>query len=190
MGSSITKEFRVKGMICSRCLKVLNSELSAIGAEVLQIELGKFVIKYNPRLVKKSHILKVVLENEFELIYDETKVLAESTKQCVIRYVWDSDHRVKLSQYLVRRLNYKYSYLSGIFTKTYNLSIERYFILLKIERIKELIENGQLSFSEVAYKVGYQNLSALSRQFKIETGMTMKEYKNLGRSLRTPIDKI
>jgi AraC-like DNA-binding protein len=53
-----------------------------------------------------------------------------------------------------------------------------------------LIENGELSFSETAYAMGYQNLSALSRQFKRETGMTLKEYKNLDKGMRIPIDKI
>jgi AraC-like DNA-binding protein len=42
----------------------------------------------------------------------------------------------------------------------------------------------------MAFELGYQNLSALSRQFKRETGITLKEYKKLGISNRIPIDKL
>ncbi|MAR66785.1 MAG: hypothetical protein CL833_05985, partial [Crocinitomicaceae bacterium] len=96
----------------------------------------------------------------------------------------------KLSDYLINKLNTNYDSLSRTFSKTFGKTIERYSILLKMERTKELIENGELSFSEIAYAMGYQNPSALSRQFKTETGMTMKEYKKLGVSRRIPIDKI
>ena len=80
--------------------------------------------------------------------------------------------------------------MSRIFSKTFGKSIERYSILLKIERAKELIENDKLSFSEISYELGYQNPSGLSRLFKKESGMTLKEYKSLGESRRVPIDRI
>lgn len=45
----ITQEFKIKGRICSRCLKVLNNEFSATGAKVVDIQLGKVVINYSPK---------------------------------------------------------------------------------------------------------------------------------------------
>ncbi|MBD80967.1 MAG: hypothetical protein CL840_18765 [Crocinitomicaceae bacterium] len=188
--NSVTQEFKIKGMICSRCLKVLNTELKATGAKVIEIQLGKVVIQYNPDKISKSLIEQIIKENEFEIIWDGESILAEQTKRWIINYLWNTDQQEKLSDYLSKQLRNNYDHLSKIFSKAFGKTIERYGILLKVERIKELIENGELSFSEIAYVMGYQNPSALSRQFKRETGMTMKEYKNIGVSRRIPIDKI
>lgn len=188
--ATITEEFKIKGMICSRCLKVLNTELKGTGAEVVDIHLGKIVIRYNPDKIKKSLIKRTIEENEFEIIWDKESVLAEQIKRWVINYIWNTDQQENLSDYLAKKLNSNYDFLSKMFSKTFGKTIERYSILLKMERTKEFIENGDLSFSEIAYAFGYQNLSALSRIFKRETGMTLKEYKNLGVSRRIPIDKI
>ena len=187
---TITQEFKIKGMICGRCLKVLNNELRATGAEVVEIQLGKVVISYSPNKISHSLIDKIIQENEFEILWDKESILAEQTKRWVINYIWNTNHDETLSDYLVEKVNKNYDLLSKNFSKIFGKTIERYSILLKIERVKELIENGELSFSETAYAMGYQNLSALSRQFKRETGMTLKEYKNLDKGMRIPIDKI
>ncbi len=187
---TITEEFKIKGMICSRCLKVLYTELKATGAKVVEIQLGKIVIRYNPDKIEKSLIIQIVLDNEFEIISDKESMLAELTKRWIINYHWNSDQQEKLSDYLVKQMNRNYDLLTRIFSKTFGKTIERYSILLKMERTKELLENGELNFSEIAYAMGYQNLSALSRQFKREIGMTMKEFKKLGVNMRIPIDKI
>ena len=75
------------------------------------------------------------------------------------------------------------------FSNIFKQTIERYALLLKIERTKELIEMGKLNFTQIAYLLGYSNLSGLSRQFKNETGCTMKMYKEK-MGVRTPLDKI
>ena len=79
--------------------------------------------------------------------------------------------------------------ISDNFSNIFGQTIERYAVLLKIERTKELIEMGKLNFTQIAYLLGYSNLSGLSRQFKQETGDTMKKYKEK-REVRTPLDKI
>jgi len=188
--ATITEEFKIKGMICSRCLKVLNTELKGTGAEVVDIHLGKIVVRYDPEKIKKSLIKQTIEENDFKIIWDKESILAEQIKRWVINYIWNTDHQENLSDYLAKKLNSNYDYLSKMFSKTFGKTIERYSILLKMERTKEFIENGDLSFSEITYALGYQNPSALSRLFKRETGMTLKEYKNLGVSRRIPIDKI
>ncbi len=186
----ITEEFKIKGMICSRCLKVLDKELKATGAEVVDIQLGKIVIRYRPTKIDKSLIEQIIQENEFEIILDKESILAEQIKRWIIIYMWKTEQKEKLSDYLTKKLNTNYETLSRAFSNTFEKTIERYSILLKMERTKELIEDGEFNFSEIAYQMGYQNLSALSRQFKRETGITMKMYRSEGISKRIPLDKI
>jgi YesN/AraC family two-component response regulator len=186
----ITEEFKIKGMICSRCLKVLNNELKATGAEVIEIQLGKISVRYNPEKMSRSVINKIIVDNEFEIIWDNETILAEQTKRWVINYIWNSDSKETLSDFLVRNSSKDYNRLSKNFSKNFGKTIERYSLLLKVERVKELIESSKLNFSEIAFALGYQNLSSLSRQFKKETGMTLKDYQSLEKGTRIPIDKI
>jgi len=187
---SLTEEFKIKGMICSRCLKVLNNELEKTGAEVLEIQLGFIKIRYNPEKVSRSYILKVILENEFEILLDKDHLLVEQTKRWLIDYIRNSDLSINISDFLSRKLDMPYDKLGRKFTKIFGYTIERYCIRLKTERTKELIESSDMSLGEISFSLGYQNLSSLSRLFKAETGLTMKQYRNLGIHKRIPLDKI
>lgn len=186
----ITEEFKIKGMICNRCLKVLSTELRATGAEVKEIELGRVVIRYNPQLVETDFIEEIIHHNEFEIISDKATVLAEQTKRWIINFVWSTDLRGSLSQYLAVKIGTNYQKLSKNFSSVTGLTIERYAMAIKTERVKEYLEHDHLTASEIAYELGYQNVSALSRQFKKETGMTLTEYLKSGQNDRRPLDKI
>lgn len=183
-------EYNIKGMVCSRCLKVLNDELEALGATVLEIQLGRIVLQYTPEEINTQQFESVFRENEFEIIRDIPTLLAEETKRLIHEYVWRSDHGVNLSDFLSARLKRNYDGISKNFSNIYGRTIERYNLILKVERAKELIEIGEINISEIAYSLGYQNPSALSRQFKKETGMTLNMYRQLEKRERIPLDKI
>lgn len=183
-------EYNIKGMVCSRCLKVLHEELEALGATVLEIQLGRILLEYTPEGINTQQFESVFRENDFEIIRDITTLLAEKTKRLVHEYVCKSDHEINLSDFLSARLNRSYDGISKNFSTIYGRTIERYCLILKVERAKELIETGELNLSEIAYSLGYQNPSALSRQFKKETGMTLNMYRQLEKRDRIPLDKI
>ena len=87
-------------------------------------------------------------------------------------------------------MNRDYSLLSKLFSKTQGISIEKYVIHLKIEKVKEFIQMNNLGFSEVAYTMGYKSSSHLARQFKMVTGLSMSEYNNLQEWGRKSLDQI
>ena len=132
----------------------------------------------------------IITENEFEIIDDCESILAEQTKRWIINYIWNTDLTETLSTFLTQKMDKNYDLISKNYTKIFGKTIERYSLLLKIERVKEYIENDELTFSEIAYTLGYQNLSGLSRQFRKETKMTLRDYKNSESTTRIPLDKI
>jgi AraC family transcriptional regulator len=71
-----------------------------------------------------------------------------------------------------------------------NITIEKYLINQKIEKVKEFIIYNQLSLSEIAYKLGYSSVAHLSNQFKKVTGLTPSHFKKLGQNKRKPLDKV
>ncbi len=70
-------------------------------------------------------------------------------------------------------------YLSRIFKQIEGINFKEYFINARIEKAKQLLEQGSLSIKEISYHVGYSNPNYFSRAFKKAFGMTAVEYKNL-----------
>ena len=142
--------------------------------------------------VSLSQIEKTLNEDEFEFVKSKDGQISESMKLALIEMASDLpiSREKKLSEYLTEKFHKDYWSLSKAFSKTEGITVERYFILLRIEKVKELIEYDELNFSEIAYELGYNNIYHLSGQFRQVTGMSMSEYKQLKNKPRSPLDKI
>jgi len=186
------KTLAIKNMICSRCLKVIRQDLESIGVELLELRLGKIRIKYPKDKVTLKQIEEFLEMDEFELVKDRSEMISEEIKLVLIEMVNNLPigRTQKLSDFLAEKLHRDYWTLSKTFSKTEGTTIERYLILLRVEKAKELIEYDERNFSEIAYELGYNNINHLSGQFKQVTGMSMSEYKQLNDKPRLPLDKI
>jgi AraC-like DNA-binding protein len=100
------------------------------------------------------------------------------------------DSIARKSDYLVEKTGLSYPYLSRIFSNHEHITLEKYIILNKIERIKELIDQEELTLSEIAFNMDYSSVQYLSNQFKQMTGMTVSDYKESDRSSKIPIDQL
>lgn len=183
----------IKNMVCDRCVMVLDTTLRALGLEVEDVQLGKAEVIRNGERPTMKDIEKELDRFNFGLISDAETETAEQIKIALIELL-DSgkmeDEDVALSEYLAKKLNKSYASLSRTFSRKMEITIEKYFIRLKIEKAKEQVEYGKLSFSEIAYSLGYKNLQHLSRQFKEITGMSMSEYQKVQESGRKSLDQI
>ncbi|KIA85961.1 AraC family transcriptional regulator [Kaistella jeonii] len=178
----------IKNMVCNRCKSTVERELNALGYEVESLELGKVVLSENSPF-NNSELEKILIKHGFEIIKDETEVLIEDIKIAVIKKIEDQDNE-NISAFLQKKFDKSYSALSKLFSKTEGMTIEKYEITLKIEKVKELIQLGQDNFSEIAYSLDYHNSSHLAKQFKNETGISMTEFKNLQNWDRKSLDGI
>ena len=97
---------------------------------------------------------------------------------------------VRNSDYLVERFGMSYPYISSIFSKHENITLEKFIISIKIEKVKELIEYGDLTLSEIAYMMGYSSVQYLSTQFKSVTGISVTEYKTAPGAGRSGLDQL
>ena len=188
------REYWIKNMVCSRCLKVIKQELEEIDVEVLSHELGKLTVRITTEIDKQIDlkIATVLHSNGFEIAKNEEEMIVENIKITLIELVTELPFLIKekTSEHLSAQLHRDYKMLSKVFSKNENLTIEKYFIKLKVERAKELIQLQQHAFSDIAYLLDYSSVNHLSRQFKNITGWSMTDYKN-GRSWeRTFLDEI
>lgn len=181
----------IKNMVCDRCKKVIKDELMGIGVEVISIELGKIEIK-NSTTANRTKISQIVTANGFELIEDKELLMVERIKLYILSLVEQLPiHRTeKLSVLLARELHKDYSGLSKLFSRNEHITVEKFFLRLKLEKVKELVQENKYSFSEIAYLLDYANSNHLSKQFKDATGLSMTEYKKSSQWNRKPLDKI
>jgi AraC family transcriptional regulator len=189
--SSVT--FYIKNMVCSRCIRVVREELEKLGLRIQRIDLGE-VDLFNGKAIDLKKIKAVLENNGFELIEDKRGRIIEHIKLAILKLV-QHDHSVSplklnYSDYISNELGHDYHSLSALFSSVENITIEQYIILQKIERVKELLKYGELTLSEIAYKMGYSSVQHLSNQFKKVTGLTPSHFKDLKESHRKPLDKV
>ncbi|TAE32398.1 MAG: AraC family transcriptional regulator [Candidatus Kapaibacterium sp.] len=188
----MTTTLYIKNMVCSRCIHVVQEELTALGLHVERVGLGEAILKETD--VNTAAIRERLHANGFELLETESAKLVEMVKTVIIELAQSdelSELGENLSGILAKRIGRDYAALSHIFSSVEALTIERYFILQKIERVKELLTYGELSASEIAYKLGYSSPAHLSRQFKQTTGFTPTEFKRTrAHQYRIPLEEI
>lgn len=178
-------------MVCSHCAEVLKEKVEEAGFSVKDIELGELWLK-NPIDEQGYHrLLGIIRNNGFDLINDENSRMVEQVKQLVIQQVRSGEPlEGNLSDYLSQKLHKDYQLLSRLFSAVEGKSIERYFILQKIERAKELIVYDEKSLGEIALDLDYSSQQHFSRQFKKETGLSPSHFKEIKENKRKSIDRL
>lgn len=182
----------VRNMVCDRCRAAVQRVLEAQGLSVQRIELGEVELQ---REVPDSEreALRVALQVEgFDLVDDREAVIIARIKAAIVKLVHHDGEmkgRVKLGEHLSALLHKEYSGLSALFTQVEGITIEQYFLLQRLERVKELIKYGELTMSEIADRAGFSSVAHLSTQFKKLTGMTPTAFKEVG-GARLPLDQV
>ena len=192
MNTNGIQEFVIKNMVCSRCIKVVRENLESIGLEVIDVRLGKVKVRIPKGRDVIDEMEKVLQKDDFSIARNKDEALCEKIKLALINLLSDLPVNInlKLSDYLVKELHKDYGSLSKTFSRIHNITLERYYIQLRIEKAKELIEYGEMNFSEIAFTLGYHHLNHLSSQFKQVTGMSMTEYKTAAIKYRDPLNRI
>ena len=183
----------IKNMVCDRCKRVVTEELAQLGYTVLQVGLGEAEIAASGREVDMEQIREVLQNNGFELLDDRKTKLIEQVKLAIIALVHQGEGaelHVNTSDYIADRVGVDYHYLSTLFSSFEGITIEKYLILQRIERVKELLVYNELSLKEIAYMLGYSSVAHLSNQFKKVTGLTPSHFKQLKTERRKTIDKV
>lgn len=193
-GRQATTTLYIRNMVCNRCIMVVSNDLNKLGLDVRSITLGEAIIggELSRAMLEK---VKLALEKDgFELIEDRRVKTIEQIKLAVLNLVrsdsLETDTGEKNSAYIARQLGQEYAGLSTLFSSLEGVTIEQYIILQKIERVKELLMYGELTSSEISYKLRYSSVQHLSNQFKKVTGLTPTQFKKMVGHKRTPLDKV
>jgi YesN/AraC family two-component response regulator len=181
----------IKNMVCNRCIMMVESELKKTGLHILNVELGEVDLEDKPT---KEHLQKLDQQFAslgFELIDDKKSRIIEKIKNTVVDYVHHHpDKQHNFSKLLSEKLSHDYTYLSNLFSDIEGITIEKFIIHHKIERVKELIVYDELNLTEIADQMGYSSVAYLSNQFKKVTGLSPSHFKTLKANKRTALDQL
>lgn len=175
------KTLRIKNMVCPRCIMAVEKILEDLGYDVNDVELG-LIEFHDPILLEdRNKIEAKLVEIGFEILDDKKSQTVERIKTQIIELVSKdvNDLTITLSEYLASKLQTEYHSLSALFSNQESQTIEQYYILQKIEKVKELLVYDELTLSEIAYKMNYSSVSHLSTQFKKVTGLSPTHFKEI-----------
>jgi len=172
---------QIRNMESERCKTIVKEELNRLGLLYDSVELGEVELKENLSVEELQAINAALKKSGLELIVDNTNQLIEKIKMAINHLVYSSDDllRPNTSEYLSKRVNYDYNYISKIFSNVEGITIEKYIIRERIDRVKKLLITGNFSLSEIAYMLLYSSVAHLSNQFKKVTGLTPNDFKQL-----------
>jgi AraC-like DNA-binding protein len=182
----------IKNMVSIRCQMVVKSELERLGINYTKVEVGEVEIISKVSKDQLYSLAAALKLTGLELMVDNKLILVERIKTIIIDHIHNSEGQLKInfSDFLSKKLNHNYNYLSNLFFEVKGTSIEQYFLSHKIEKVKELLVYDELNLTEIAWKLNFSSVSHLSNQFKKMTGLTPSHFKNLKIKKRTSLENL
>lgn len=179
-------------MVSNRCKMAVKEALKNLGLHFIVVDLGEVDLMESLTLDQRVELKSILQTSGLELMDDKRAVLIEKIKNAIVEMVHHTNELIKVnfSDFLSQKLNLDYTYLANLFSEVQGTTIEQFIISHKIERIKELIIYGELSITEIAWKMNYSSVAHLSNQFKKMTGLTPSHFKQLKEKRRSPIEEI
>jgi AraC-like DNA-binding protein len=171
----------IRNMESDRCKSFVQNELIKLGIQYKSVELGAVKLKEDIS-PEQLQLMDIALRNAgLELMHDKKTQLVEKIKSAIHQLIYFSDELQKpsISGFISKKVNCDYSYLSKLFAAMKGITIEKYIISEKIERVKKLLVYQNLSLADIAFKLQYSSVAHLSAQFKKITGLTPSIFKDL-----------
>ncbi len=179
-------------MVCNRCIMVVRQEFEKAGLVPINVNMGQVILKNLPSEKQLKKISLQLNQLGFEILDDKNQKLIEKIKNLLIEKVQggDIEEHFSITEFLTKKLSKEYTQISRLFSEVEGITLEQFFILQKIEKVKEWLIYDELNLSEIAWKLGYSSVAHLSSQFKKVTGLTPSHFKKIGPKNRKPLDQI
>ncbi len=174
-------ELSIAGMVSRSCIRLVQIYFQSVeGIEIRSVRLAQVSLDYNPQLIHPRQIEVHFERIGFKVVKEEENCFAHQIKAAAIELIHFSNNTnsiIKNSDYISQKVGLSYSKISRLFSDEFNTTLEKYIILLKIEKTKSMLLQKDYNLSEISYYMGYSSVQYLSRQFKSITGLTVSQFK-------------
>ena len=130
----------IKYMVSQRCKMMVKEELKKLGLRYVVVDLGLVEILEDITPLQREQLKTNLQKSGLELLDDKKSILIEKIKNVITEMIHHSDDLsiLNYSEYISKKLNYDYTYLSNIFSEYKATTIPQFIIITKTERVKEL----------------------------------------------------
>lgn len=179
----------IKNMVCQRCILTVEGIFGKLNLPFKSVSMGEVDLERKLSDAEGKQLGEALNKVGFELIETRVSKIVEDIKLAVLDYLTGDQSR-KLSSFITARIPNDYSYLSDLFSSIEGKTIEQFFILNRIEKVKELLVYDQLSLTQIADETGFSSVHHLSAQFKKITGLTPSHFKTIAGEKRRSLDQL
>lgn len=180
----------IKNMVCRRCVMTVEDICNNLGLNDAKVSLGSVEFAEIPNADVMNAFFERLRSVGFEPLKSHEHVMLENIKAAIRFYARHNNDvgNTRLSEYLGNAINLDFRYASRMFSSLEGRTIQSYLMSQRVEYVKELLFDNELTLAEIADKVGFSSVAHLSRAFKKSQGMTISEFRNTGS--RSGIDEI
>jgi YesN/AraC family two-component response regulator len=174
----------IKNMVCDRCKTTVESELNKIGIHYDSVKTGEVSTKEKITSEQRLKLSVALLLCGFELIDNQKNELIERLKNSIIdlEQYSDEDLKTSFSDFICMTVDDNFISMNKLFAEIEGMTIEKYIVKRKIEKIKEMLVYEDINIEEIALKMHYSSTVSLSYQFKRETGLSPSHFRQLRHS--------
>lgn len=169
---------------------IIREKLTELGLEFDLGGLGEIEILNEISETKLLQLTNYLNHYGIDIVDNLKSTLVQKTKDVIREMIYKEEGlpTSKISSYIAEKVNRSYGYLHNLFAENTYTSIGNYIIMQKIERAKQLIMEGDLTLTEISYKLSYSSVAHLSYQFKKTTGLTPSSFQRIIKRRRGEIE--
>jgi len=189
-----TKVFFLKNMISNSCIKLIHLVCeNNDGAKIDRAILGEVKLTFDDTILTEDKIASCFKEIGFEVIVDPNVEIVEKIKIAAIELIYmafNTNSLIRNSDYISERLQLPYDKISRVFSQVTGVKLEKYIILLKMEKSKEMLSRNEYTVSEIAFLMDYSSVQYFSNQFKKHVGVTISKFKESPNMYRKALESL
>ncbi|MDQ6608926.1 MAG: AraC family transcriptional regulator, partial [Bacteroidota bacterium] len=147
----------IKNMVCNRCIIVVRQQLEKAGIKDFTVNMGEVELSKPLPHDELRKIDERLTGLGFEILDNKNQKLIEKIKYHLIKQVQSGEieEHFSLSEFISTNIGREYTQISRLFSEVEGITLEQFFILQKIEKVKEWLVYDELTLSEIAWKLGY-----------------------------------
>ena len=131
------QELQLANMVSRSCLKLVQLYFSNIaGVEIRSVRLGHVSIDFDSVIIHPRQIEVHFERIGFKVIKEQEDQIIENIKSAAIELIhWSNNTNslIRNSDYISEKMGIPYTKLSKLFSEHYEITLEKYIILLKME---------------------------------------------------------
>jgi AraC-like DNA-binding protein len=168
-------------MVCNRCKTIVEAEIDKIGFPYKNVEIGMVDTGKEITPLQRSNFDSALKKHGFELIDHRNNELIEKLKKSItdLELFSDEDLKTSFTDYISLNVDDNFISLNKLFFEIEGFTIEKYILMHKIARVKELLVYDELTLAEIASRLHYSSTAKLSAQFRRVTGLSPAYYRQL-----------